>query len=97
MIYCPGEDITHDAHKKRSHDIAVSDKEYFWQPPSKPRDAINANMSGCNALDKRPNPIDLIISIVNMGRTRGKISYLFVQSDDVVIQEQQLVCTPTLG
>ena len=41
-------------------------------------------------LDKRPYPLDLIISYVVGGRTRAQGSYLLVQSDGVIVEQQHL-------
>jgi len=44
-----------------------------------------------NALNKRPDPLDLIISDVINTREKVHTSYLFIQSDHVIVQQQRLV------
>jgi hypothetical protein len=43
-----------------------------------------------NAIDERPDPLDLIIINVVDGRTRAQPSYLLVQSDSVIVEQQHL-------
>jgi hypothetical protein len=50
---------------------------------------INARPDLLNAIDKRPDPLDLIVFNVVNG-TRGKTSYLLVQSESMVIEQQRL-------
>jgi hypothetical protein len=51
---------------------------------------IKARPDSLNAIDERPDPLDLIISDVVDGRTRAQASYLLVQSDSVIIEQQHL-------
>jgi hypothetical protein len=51
---------------------------------------IKARPDSLNAIDERPDPLDLIISGVVDGRTRAQASYLLVQSDSVIIEQQHL-------
>jgi hypothetical protein len=51
---------------------------------------INARPDSLNAIDERPDPLDLIISDVVDGRTRAQESYLLVQSDSMIIEQQRL-------
>jgi hypothetical protein len=51
---------------------------------------IKARPDSLNAIDERPYPLDLIISDVVDGRTRAQASYLLVQSDSVIIEQQRL-------
>jgi hypothetical protein len=44
-------------------------------------------------LDKRPNPVDLVIWNVITSRMRAQMSYLHVQSDKVIVQQQHLAST----
>ena len=43
-----------------------------------------------NVIDERPNPLDLIIYHVVNSRSRAQISYLLVQSDTVIVEQQCL-------
>jgi hypothetical protein len=43
-----------------------------------------------NAIDERPDPLDLIIYNVVNSRSRAQISYLLVQSDSVIVEQQCL-------
>jgi hypothetical protein len=43
-----------------------------------------------NSIDERPYPLDLIIFNVVDSRTRAQTSYLLVQSDSVIIEQQCL-------
>jgi hypothetical protein len=43
-----------------------------------------------SAIDERPDPLDLIISDVVDGSTRAQTSYLLVQSDGVIVEQQHL-------
>jgi hypothetical protein len=51
---------------------------------------IEARPDSLNAVDERPDPLDLIISNVTDGRTRAQRSYLLVQSDSVIVEQQRL-------
>jgi hypothetical protein len=51
---------------------------------------IKARPDSLNAIDERPYPLDLIMSNVVDGGTRAQTSYLFVQSDSVIIEQQHL-------
>ena len=51
---------------------------------------IKARPDSLNAIDERPHPLDLIISNVVDGRTRAQTSYLLVQSDGVIVEQQHL-------
>ena len=51
---------------------------------------IKARPDSLNAIYERPYPLDLIISDVVDGRTRAQASYLLVQSDSVIIEQQHL-------
>lgn len=42
-----------------------------------------------NAIDERPDPLDLIYNVVD-SRSRAQISYLLVQSDSVIVEQQCL-------
>ena len=43
-----------------------------------------------NAIDECPDPLDLIIYNVVNSRSRAQTSYLLVQSDSVIIEQQCL-------
>ena len=43
-----------------------------------------------NAIDERPDPLDLIIYSVVDSKSRAQISYLLVQSDSVIIEQRCL-------
>jgi hypothetical protein len=43
-----------------------------------------------NVIDERPDPLDLIIYNVADSRSRAQISYLLVQSDSVIVDQQCL-------
>jgi hypothetical protein len=51
---------------------------------------FKARLDSLNTIDERPDPLDLIISNVVDGRTRAQTSYLLVQSDSVIIEQQCL-------
>ena len=51
---------------------------------------IKARPDSLNAIDERPDPLDLIISHVVDDRTRAQTSYLLVQSDSVIVEQQRL-------
>jgi hypothetical protein len=51
---------------------------------------IKGRLDLLNAIDERPYPRDLIISNVVDGRTKAQTSYLLVQSDSVIIEQQCL-------
>jgi len=73
--------------------IAIQKEQYFWQPPSEPyENCFKARPDSLNAIDKRPYPLDLIISYVVGGRTRAQGSYLLVQSDGVIVEQQHNEC-----
>jgi hypothetical protein len=46
---------------------------------------IKARPDSLNAIDERPDPLDLITSNVVDGGARAQISYLLVQSDTVIV------------
>jgi hypothetical protein len=43
-----------------------------------------------NVIDERPDPLNLIMYNVVNSRSSAQISYLFVQSDSVIIEQQCL-------
>ena len=43
-----------------------------------------------NAIDERPDPLDLIMYNVVNSRSRAQMSYLLVQSDSVIVEQQCL-------
>jgi hypothetical protein len=51
---------------------------------------IKVRPDSSNAIDERPDPLDLIISNVVDGRHGAQTSYLLVQSDSVIVEEQRL-------
>ena len=51
---------------------------------------IKARPDSLNVIDERPDPLDLIISNVVDGKTRAQISYLLVQSDSMIVEQQRL-------
>jgi hypothetical protein len=51
---------------------------------------IEARPDSLYAIDKRPNPLDLIIFNVIDRIPRAQISYLLVQSDSVIVEQQRL-------
>ena len=82
--------IAHDAQYQRTDNIAIQKEHYFWQPPLEPLRIDQGETDSLNAIDERPNPLDLIIFNVVCGITRAQISYLLVQSDTVIIEQQGL-------
>jgi hypothetical protein len=76
----------HDIHKQRSDDIAINEKNYFWQPPSKPT-RLDQGIAGERKYElyKRPDPLDLIMSNAVTIEPREEMAYLFVQRDCVVV------------
>jgi hypothetical protein len=83
--------IACDAQYQRTDNIAIQKEHYFWQLPSEPlRIVFKARLDSLNAIDERPYPLELIIFNVVDGRTRAQTSYLLVQSDSVIIEQQCL-------
>ena len=83
--------IAHDAQYQRTDNIAIQKEHYFWQAPSKPlRIVFKARPDSLNAIDERPYPLDLIISNEADCRTKAQISYLLVQSNSVIVEQQRL-------
>ena len=80
-----------DAQYQRTNNIAIQKEHYFWQPPSEPyENCFKVRSDLLNAIDERPYPLDLIIFDVVDGRTRAQRSYLFIQSDSVIVEQQRL-------
>jgi hypothetical protein len=79
-----------DAQYQRTDNIAIQKKHYFRQPPSEPWELIKERPVSLNSIDERPYPLDLIIFNVVDSRTRAQTSYLLVQSDSVIIEQQCL-------
>jgi hypothetical protein len=55
---------------------------------------IKARPDSLNAIDERPDPLDLIIINVVDSRIRAQTSYLLVQSDGVIVEQQ---CLPDVS
>ena len=51
---------------------------------------IKARPDSLNAIDARPYPLNLIIFSVVDGKTRAQTSYLLVQSNNVIVEQQHL-------
>ena len=51
---------------------------------------INARLDSSNTINERPYPLDLIIFNVVDGKIRTQTSYLLVQSDSVIVEQQHL-------
>jgi hypothetical protein len=83
--------IACDAQYQRTNNIAIQKEHYFWQAPSEPlRIVFKVRPDLLNAIDERPDPLNLIISNVVDGRTRAHTSYLLVQSNTVIVKQQRL-------
>jgi len=48
------------------------------------------SVSLINVIDERPDPLDLIIFNVVDSRSRAQISYLLVQSNSMIVEQQCL-------
>jgi hypothetical protein len=55
---------TYDVHNQRSENIAIHDENNFWQSPSEPWWGGQGIAVGLNAFDKRPDPLNLNISML---------------------------------
>lgn len=60
----------YDAQNQRIENIAIEYEQNFRQPPPEPWVNVSDITRGLNAPDKRPNPLDLVISNMINSRVR---------------------------